>query len=170
MQPISHVCAIWRTVAIENPLLWNVLHVDERTNRSKVKTFLKRAKAAPLEIRIDIHYSKSKRRRQIVTWLPQFITVHTAHIRLLNIVTTFENDMKRFLKALEKTEAPILEELWLLDESTSEPINRYSLFNGPGSTPKLKIVKFYDLTLNWKVHSFQNLVCFHSGLIPEGVV
>lgn len=51
---VSHVCQYWRRVALETPVLWTHIGVDEASHIEEIAEWVSRAKACPLDIDIDI--------------------------------------------------------------------------------------------------------------------
>ncbi|KAI0761947.1 hypothetical protein BD413DRAFT_644405 [Trametes elegans] len=176
---VSHVCARWRAVAIENPLLWAQIRFVGPPPYDRATTYLGRAKAAPLAITIDRTVddddddesalsddgSDSSQLRDndpdlsIISGIMSLITPHVAHWQALQIMVSFYPHMHRALEALGAAgPAPLLEVLQLYhyeDESDEQATFKHpDLIAQPfrlfdGVAPRLAAVALWGVHIPW---------------------
>ncbi|KAI0372148.1 hypothetical protein BV20DRAFT_978386 [Pilatotrama ljubarskyi] len=171
---VSHVCARWRAVAIDNPLLWSHVRFIGDPPYDRATTYLERAKGAPLAITIDRtvqdedDFSMSEEEPdepedndpdlEIIGGIMDLILPHVAHWQALQIMVSFYPHMHRALQALGAAgPAPMLEVLQLYHyEDTDEHLRfkqpelraqPFRLFDGVA--PRLTAVALWGVHLNW---------------------
>ncbi|KAI8978677.1 hypothetical protein BD414DRAFT_465679 [Trametes punicea] len=171
---VSHVCARWRAVALENPLLWSHIRFVGDPPFDRATTYLERAKSAPLAITIDRtvddgdDFSVSDDASHtpedndpdlsIIGGIMDLITPRVAHWQALQIMVSFYPHMHRALQALSAAgPAPMLEVLQLYHyEDTDEHLNfkqpelreqPFRLFGGVA--PRLTHVALWGVHLPW---------------------
>ncbi|KAI0632113.1 hypothetical protein C8Q77DRAFT_901843 [Trametes polyzona] len=180
---VSHVCARWRAVAIDNPLLWSHIQIIGNPPYDRAKTYLERAKTAPLTISIDRtidddDFSMSDDSYEpedpdpdlaIMEGIMELIVPHIAHWQALQIMVSFYPHMQYALETLGSAgPAPMLEVLQLYHyEDTDEHVTfphptlreqSFRLFGG--EAPRLTQVALWGVHLPWT----QDGAPFLSGL------
>ncbi|KAI0354955.1 hypothetical protein OH77DRAFT_1425564 [Trametes cingulata] len=175
---VSHVCARWRAIAVDNPLLWSHVRFVGNPPYERAATYLARAKGAPLAITIDRtvddddDFSVSEEGSyepedndpdlEVIGGIMDLILPHVAHWQALQIMVSFYPHMHRALEALGAAgPAPMLEVLQLYHyEDTDEHltfkhpelrVQPFRLFGGVA--PRLTHVAFWGVHVNWDKES-----------------
>lgn len=170
---VSHVCARWRAVAVENPLLWAHVRFVGSPPYDRAATYLERAKAAPLAITVDRtiddadDFSMSDDSYApedhdpdlaVIEGIMELIVPHVAHWQALQIMVSFYKHMHFALEALGAAgPAPLLEVLQLYHyEDTDEHLTfklpelraqPFRLFGGVA--PRLTHVALWGVHVPW---------------------
>ena len=179
---VSHVCKLWRSVALNQPTLWNHIALDitatpEGIQRAKTRlaTYLERAREAPLDIAIDLGdfpedsdseeddtSDDEKEARPEYKYLSEMIDMVVPRHKQLRSFEVIVSDfllMAATLKVLEEIpEAPQLESLSLYnhdefdDMEFFEPTRFTNLHVLPfhGKAPRLKSVALWGVHLDWE--------------------
>lgn len=173
------VCKLWRDVAINCPPLWSFLDITYDSPLSALKTYLERAKHAPLDINIDLtkYHSYSIARsttasdgpsaegQERVEWNPRdrfykvlnLVAPHMSHTRSLRITVFCKVYMCMAFEILGRCDgAPMLEFLSLRRRCagfcTGPHEQDYVLFSG--NAPRLKYVVLRATHLDWEHSNF----------------
>ncbi|KAI0670795.1 hypothetical protein C8Q78DRAFT_1032001 [Trametes maxima] len=171
---VSHVCARWRDVAIDNPLLWSHVRFEGPPPYDRAVTYLARAKAAPLAITVDRTDDSDVetvdsgagiyRPRDndpdltIIDGIMDLIIPYVQQWRALQVMVNFYPHIHRVLEALGAADpAPLLEVLQLYHhEDTDEHIRfkhpelreqPFRLFQGVA--PRLTEAALWGVHLPW---------------------
>ncbi|TFK44910.1 hypothetical protein BDQ12DRAFT_708726 [Crucibulum laeve] len=113
---LSHVCRNWRGVVTSMPSMWTTMEFYSLQSRERVSSYLQRAGALPLDIRLDL-YSLDKDLRQGTATLPtldsiiDLILPHIQRCRSLLLLTYYEASIYHILSHLAGVDAPVLERL-----------------------------------------------------------
>ncbi|KAK7690100.1 hypothetical protein QCA50_006746 [Cerrena zonata] len=176
----SHVCRLWREVAINQPTLWNVIPlvipgILKEIENSKVilATYLERAREAPLDIAIDLDTFLDDLENEVeededITSRPELQQLHEIISMIVprhKQLRSFEVSVSDFLlmaaalKFLESIpEAPLLESFSLYNHDDFddlrffEPVRFAGLRVLPfhGNAPRLKNVALWGVHLDWE--------------------
>ncbi|KAH9854689.1 hypothetical protein C2E23DRAFT_867278 [Lenzites betulinus] len=170
---VSHVCARWRAIAVDNPLLWSHIRFVGLPPYDRAKTYLERAKAAPLHITVDRglddedDYPMSDDSYEpedddvdlvIIESIMELIIPHVPHWQSFRLMVSFYRHMHCALQALGAAgPAPMLEVLQLYHhEDTDEHLTfalpelreqPFCLFGGVA--PRLTHVALWGVHLPW---------------------
>ncbi|TFY58076.1 hypothetical protein EVJ58_g6640 [Rhodofomes roseus] len=156
---ISHVCKLWRDVAIDTPALWSEIYVFEGLPFTQTSIYLERSKCAPLDIRIDLDDEVHRGTSPLAAIL-DLIIPHVFHWRSLWFKASQYDQMDyAFTRMGLCSGAPMLEALRLHyvpddgdeDEDDEDMPVFYTsagdLFSG--NAPKLARNKLWSIHLNW---------------------
>ncbi|EPT05221.1 hypothetical protein FOMPIDRAFT_1111746 [Fomitopsis schrenkii] len=172
---VSHVCKLWRDVAISTPALWSTLEFSRGPPSPESAVYLERSKGAPLDIAIDITNddcedyvddfedddpSGAKGLEQIL----DLIIPHVWHWRSLELMVSDYLPMHSALTRMGACAgAPLLEVLQLYHYEDSEdgaeafaPAKHkqqdFVLFHG--HAPRLTHVALWGVHLDWARSTF----------------
>ncbi|KAI0732024.1 hypothetical protein C8Q72DRAFT_188846 [Fomitopsis betulina] len=170
---VSHVCKLWRDVAINTPALWSTLDFSRGLSLPESAVYLERSKGAPLDIAIDITTddddegdiddpSSAEELEQIL----DLIIPHVWHWRQLELMVSDYPPMHSALTHMGAcASAPLLEVLQLYhyedggDDDDDEKFAHaqykeqdFVLFHG--DAPRLSHVALWGVHLDWARSTF----------------
>lgn len=171
---VSHVCSVWRHVALRTPPLWRRICVDSRAELWRERIY--RAKACSLDIKLLPFISKPRGFLQ-----PQYLDYHTVQWHMYLVTPLIHRwrslevefrDYAPFLwnaalseccSAGRDAQAPILEQLTLVYPRNDDG-KEFCLFSG--FAPRLRLVKLDGVCLTWLPSLFSNLT--HLDYVHHG--
>ncbi|KAG9039730.1 hypothetical protein FRB95_007157 [Tulasnella sp. JGI-2019a] len=167
---VSQICSAWRKVALSTPAIWRHLYVVDETPVEMITTWLDRSKAVPLDIDISLDHKEGL----TVQDLMPLLIVHVSRWRSFDCHTAVAEQMPQVMAYLLGKEAPMLEVLVLNDQEEEDlehvtynyPV--HSIFAGPASLPKLKVLALWTSPVIWASHPFSNLVELELCYIVQG--
>lgn len=156
---MSCVCKHWQDVALSTPTLWTSVHVWDWTALDWLQKRISLSKESPLDIQVELSEDVAEMPEDMMDLLAAEAR------RWRNFDCTFQSDIAadEILSQFKGIQAPLLEKLTLVDDSTSEfrsfyhAPTVYQLFDGPGSLPKLRSASLWSVPLEWDTNPFQNL-------------
>ena len=145
----THVCQIWRQVALGDLLLWTRIS-GVPTNSEFVSEILARAKGAPLDIdliKLDDHFVDKRLTRKVLFTFPP----HLSHTRSLCLHKLSKYHFDGLLGICSR-DAPALERFELSVSFISSPINFRdlgwtTLFEG--QAPRLRTLILSEVLIPW---------------------
>ncbi|KZT73800.1 hypothetical protein DAEQUDRAFT_354780 [Daedalea quercina L-15889] len=177
---VSHVCKLWRDVAINTPTLWSGLDFSEGLPYTKSAVYLGRSKGAPLDISIDVTKDEEDEETNLNDPVPalaelmvcsdeleailKLIIPHVSHWRSLELMVSEYVLMHSALLQMGACAcAPMLEVLQLYHYEDSEEGEEtftppkfkqqdFVLFHG--HAPKLTHVALWGVHLDWAASTF----------------
>ncbi|KAH9841549.1 uncharacterized protein C8Q71DRAFT_337009 [Rhodofomes roseus] len=177
----SHVCKLWRDVAINTPALWSSLNFSEGPPYTKSAVYLERSKGSPLDLTIDVTKDEDSDDEtdpnnpvpalaelmvcsDELEAILKLIIPHVWHWRLLELMVSDYVLMHSALTQMAACpSAPMLEVLELYhyeeDEEGEEMFapakfkeQNFVLFNG--NAPRLTHVALWGVHLDWAASTF----------------
>lgn len=183
---VSHVCQLWRQVALRTPSLWSTLHFREKSHINRAKAYLARCTRSPCYL-LDILFDSVSEEdyfpgvtlyKDEVRSIFQLITPHVKRWRSFHLKIR-DNDCKGLARQFLSTcgPAPNLETLQLYhfeDYRTTQ--NLYLATYRPpvvvfnNSLPRLKNVSLIGVNLPWEKSPYlMNLHHLELGLHPDNI-
>jgi len=174
---VSHVCRLWRDIALDTPTLWTKLDFSEGLPYERSKIYLERSKNAPLDIYIDVTKDDEVEDANDpfsaiaelmvcsdeMDGILDLVLPHVSHWRVFSLAVSAYVLMNTALVELSKCPAaPMLEVLQLYDHSENEEVDVFepSQFKDQlfvifkGNAPKLTTVALWGVHLNWAESRF----------------
>jgi F-box-like len=120
---VSHVCRLWRQIAVDTATLWLKIHTfdfPQSSNSKLARLYLERSKSCPLDITFVHKYDAGNQSTQtrFMELLPSF-----GRWRVLTIITDDGEQMEQMLHLLEHIFPPLLETLQMSVIRPSFPID-----------------------------------------------
>ena len=167
---VSHVCRLWRDVAINTPALWSTLDFSKGPPFTESAVYLERSKGAPLDIAIDITNDEEGGEPDDPSYAEQLeqildlIIPHVWHWRSLELMVSDYLPMHSALTRMGAcASAPLLEVLQLYhyedsDEGASkfapEELREQDFVLFHGNAPRLAHVALWGVHLDWARSTF----------------
>ncbi|KZT09445.1 uncharacterized protein LAESUDRAFT_748102, partial [Laetiporus sulphureus 93-53] len=155
---ISHVCSLWREMALSDARLWTTIHIP---SHSKACEFLRRSKRRLVDVYID-NFSSDSDTYDFIAMLK----TESCRIRSLT-VHSFKTEAIMPMQSLLLMHVPQLEELTLCWEWGQHCFLGSNPFHG--HTPKLRSLTLAQHSFNWTSSIFSNLTKLSLvGQLPIG--
>ncbi|KAF9565851.1 hypothetical protein CPC08DRAFT_704284 [Agrocybe pediades] len=181
---LSHVCGLWRQLALDNPRLWDHIQVHSPWKVDPVQAFLERSKQMPLDVQLFLDYndlnlstSRPDYYKTRFRTLGRLLSGQSSRIRKLDIrsdfrILPFRDLLHEVLQDFSDKEMHILEEFIVYaynDYGRRASSQRLSRSDRPitpfRATPKLKIVGLGRLAAISCLPNFSTATRLHlSGL------
>lgn len=170
---VSHVCRLWRDIALNTPALWTRIDFDDEiTPYEMSQVYLERSKNAPLDISIDVTKDMAldgaeqelRIHSEELDEMLGLVLPHVPHWRAIDISVSEYSVMHNALILMSQCPAaPMLEVLQLYhyedpdeESETFSPAvfkeQKFVLFCG--NAPKLQHVALWGVHLNWAESRF----------------
>ncbi|RDB25433.1 hypothetical protein Hypma_007604 [Hypsizygus marmoreus] len=115
---ISHVCARWRAVALDTPLLWTDIDIYSIRSLERVACYLERSAPCPVNVRFDIWQLEKQTTGYATAILPilDSTITHIARWRTFLVFAYYQRTSSAILSKIANLSAPILERLRVVDD------------------------------------------------------
>ncbi|TFY71379.1 hypothetical protein EVG20_g1625 [Dentipellis fragilis] len=144
---VSHVCQLWRTIALAHPSLWGV---DIDSLQGWTRERLRRSKGAPIDVVVRRMSKKGAEMDLIFRLLTQ---LHRTRKLDLGCYVNVKRSVGKHILPYLSAEAPILESLscaFELDEITALPDDFVLPFNFLATNaPRLRSLRLRNISLRW---------------------
>lgn len=167
---VSHVCPLWREVALDTPSLWTRINFSEGMPYEKSRMYLERSKGVPVDISVDVTRDEGDEEEADIPpasdeleAILKLILPHAFHWRLLDLAVSNYDLMHSALVGMGNCPAaPMLEVLELYHYEEAEEAEEFTppkfknqdfvLFHG--NAPNLQFVALWGVHLNWAESRF----------------
>jgi F-box-like len=165
----SHVCHLWRSVALGSPSLWTNITFSEGLLYEHSQIWIERSKDLPLDIEIDVGRSLGVGQDEVeatalfshVSTILDIIVPHVTRWRKLRVLVDQYIYMYEVLRRLARcASAPLLEilRLYLIDYDLIRRPTFFVPFRG--NTPSLSLVSLVEVHVAWSSSLLRDLVEF----------
>ncbi|RDX40415.1 hypothetical protein OH76DRAFT_338173 [Lentinus brumalis] len=146
--PLMGVCRHWRTVALETPLLWQVVDVGESTKWLELA--LVRTRDAVLELYFHAHPTSVK---TLPMLLPHMHRVRKLLLPPMSIVYLL------FLSVIQPVAFPVLDELrlWVDKPEAQIPVEYVPFDLSPTRFPTLRVLHLQNTVVPWTAATMSRL-------------
>ncbi|KAJ8515088.1 hypothetical protein ONZ45_g7460 [Pleurotus djamor] len=155
---VSHVCQLWRDVALKTPQLWG--YVSTTTKLELAELFIERSKSTPL-------YLLASPNREVVD-VTTLMLRHSTRLKEIDLV--YHPEYSSWLPTLEHLETPILERLIMASYPTFTTFKFASKYD-PSRMPTLRHVhlvnSYFDLRTPYLSQLRSLILSFNSKGSPN---
>ncbi|KAF8070737.1 hypothetical protein FPV67DRAFT_1040719 [Lyophyllum atratum] len=116
---MSHVCARWRDIALDTPLLWTMIDIYSTDSLDYVSSYLKRSQSCPSHVRFDIWESdRHLDPAAAAAFMPlvDLVIQHIARWQTLLIFTSHKSTTASILLKMADLAPPLLQRLRIVDD------------------------------------------------------
>lgn len=144
---LSHVCSQWRSIILNEPLLWTKIEIYSSKSFGRVQTYFERSNPAPVDIFFDV-WKTDRLGRDSIEQLVDFVVERIERWERLRFFASRVSTTDAFLSKLTDLSAPNLREFRVLDDgptltdSHQQPIAHIL----KGGHPELQTIQLDKLT------------------------
>ncbi|KAF5326412.1 hypothetical protein D9611_000949 [Ephemerocybe angulata] len=111
---VTHVCGLWRELALSTPSLWNVFQHDGLRGCERLRVYIERSRNLPLTVELFFRFTPTGEDRSIAALedafdILQLISDNLHRCRQLHIFTENEDILEDFHDHFQGVSAPMLE-------------------------------------------------------------
>jgi hypothetical protein len=150
---VSHVCRLWRSVAVGSPSFWTTISFSKRPPFERPKVWIDRSKPLPIDVFIN--------HQETMDEVFDIIVPHVTRWRELKVWVNKDTAMENVLTRLAQcASAPLLEILSVHHWNPEGYRPESPLVPFHGNAPRLSYVALQDVVIDWSSPLFHDLVKF----------